>query len=96
MNTKLSININIADRAYPLTIERSDEEFIRKAVKAINDKVLKYRQKYADTDNQDFLAMIVLQTMVKLYEYEDKSNFSPLLDEIEGITQELDDFLDKE
>lgn len=96
MKDKLSINISMADRPYPLTIDRSDEEFIRKAVKFVNDKVLQYRQKYTDKDNQDFLSMIVLQTLVKLYEYEDKSDFSPLLDEIENMSNELSEFLKNE
>ena len=33
MDDKLSININIADRLYPLRVERKEEEDIRKAAK---------------------------------------------------------------
>ena len=57
MDDKLSININIADRMYPLRIDRKDEENIRKAAKIINDKVVQYKQKYASKDLQDWLAM---------------------------------------
>ncbi|HEY3388760.1 MAG TPA: cell division protein ZapA, partial [Prolixibacteraceae bacterium] len=39
MDDKLSININIADRMYPLRIDRKEEEGIRKAAKIINEKV---------------------------------------------------------
>ena len=35
---KLSIKINIANRIYPMKIERSSEEYIRKAVKKIEER----------------------------------------------------------
>ena len=56
MDDKLSININIADRLYPLRIERKEEENIRKAAKIINDKVVQYKQRYPSKDIQDCLA----------------------------------------
>ena len=54
---KLSIRINLADRYYPLKIEAKDEERIRRAAKLINEKILQYKQRYVDKDNQDFLAI---------------------------------------
>ena len=42
MDDKLSININIADRLYPLRVDRKEEEDIRKAAKIINEKVVQY------------------------------------------------------
>ena len=39
MEEKLSIKVQIAERFYPLKIDRQDEEKIRKAAKLINDKV---------------------------------------------------------
>ena len=52
----LSIKVQIAERFYPLKIKRQDEEKIRKAARLINDKVLKYKQRYTDKDTQDFMA----------------------------------------
>ena len=43
MDDKLSIRVNVADRYYPLRIDRNDEERIRLAAKLINDKVLQYK-----------------------------------------------------
>ncbi|MCX6334430.1 MAG: cell division protein ZapA, partial [Bacteroidia bacterium] len=57
MDDKLSIRVNVADRYYPLKVERENEEKIRKAARMINEKVLQYKQRYADKDVQDFLAM---------------------------------------
>jgi cell division protein ZapA len=39
MSDQLSIKITIADRSYPLTIKREEEEGVRKAAKMISDNV---------------------------------------------------------
>jgi cell division protein ZapA len=57
----LKIKVNIADRVYPLTIKREEEEMIRRAVKMINDTVRSFQEKYAVKDKQDVLAMCALQ-----------------------------------
>ncbi len=96
MDEKLSIRINVADRFYPLKVDRLKEEDIRKAAKMINEKVLQYKQRYKDKDTQDFLAMASLQYVIKVIETEKKTNVSPILDEIKMMEQELREFLDKE
>ncbi|MCU0362427.1 MAG: cell division protein ZapA [Bacteroidales bacterium] len=72
MDDKLSIRVNVADRYYPLKVERENEEKIRKAARLINEKVLQYKQRYTDKDVQDFLAMAALQYVIRLAEEEEK------------------------
>jgi cell division protein ZapA len=95
MEDKLSIRVNVADRYYPLKIDRSDEEKIRKAAKMINEKVLQYKQRYTDKDLQDFLAMAALQFVIKLIESETKFDVSPILDELTELDEWLGEYLDK-
>ena len=38
MEEKLSIRVNIADKYYPLKINRTEEERIRKAARLINER----------------------------------------------------------
>ena len=95
MDDKLSIRINIADRYYPLKIERTDEEKIRKAAKLINDKVLQYKQKYVDKDTQDFLAMAALQYVIRALDTEDRNDLGPITSEIRELNEELDLVLNK-
>ena len=95
MEDKLSIRVNVADRYYPLKIDRSDEEKIRKAAKQINEKVLQYKQHYSDKDTQDFLAMVALQFVIKLLDSEAKVSVSPILDELDELDEMLEDYLDK-
>ena len=93
MEDKLSIKVNVADRYYPLKIDRKDEEKIRNAAKMINEKVLQYRQKYSDKDIQDFLAMAALQFVTKVIEYDQKYDFSPLEENVKELNEELEEYL---
>jgi cell division protein ZapA len=96
MNKKLSIKVNVADRYYPLTIDRNQEEVIRKAAKMINEKVLQYKQRYKDKDTQDFLAMASLQYVIKALEIENDADVSPIYEEERIMEQQLSEFLEKE
>jgi len=93
MTEKLSINIRLDGRNYPLKVERENEEKFRKAAKIINDIVLQYRQKYVNSDSQDFIAMAAFQFVVKNIDLEEKVNQSPLFDELKKLDEELDDYL---
>jgi cell division protein ZapA len=93
MDDKLSIKVNVADRYYPLKIERKDEEKIRKAARLINEKVLQYKQRYLDKDVQDFLAMAALQYVTRIIEMEDKTDISPLEQKLQDLNEELEEYL---
>lgn len=96
MDDKLSIRVNVADRYYPLKIEKDDEEKIRRAAKMINDKVLMYKQRYADKDTQDFLAMAALQFVIQIID-EEKGESDDALPEILGeLNRKLESALRKE
>ncbi|MDX2415427.1 MAG: cell division protein ZapA [Bacteroidales bacterium] len=96
MDDKLSIRINVADRYYPLKIDRSDEEDIRKAAKMINEKVLQYKQKYVDKDIQDFLAMASLQYVIRMLELEKQEESEDLSMSIKELLSDIDKVLKKE
>jgi len=93
MEEQLSIKVQIAERFYPLKIKRQDEEKIRKAAKLINDKVLKYKQRYTDKDAQDFMAMAALQFVINLLDCEQQQNVVSLEKELGVLSSELDEIL---
>ena len=66
MSEKLKIKLSIADRVYPLTIDPSQEEGLRKAAKNIEQLAKKFEQNYAVRDKQDVLAMCALQFASKI------------------------------
>lgn len=93
MDDKLSIKVNIAERYYPLRIEREEEEKIRKAARLINEKILQYKQKYIDKDAQDFVAMAALQFVIQYIELESESKSSALEESLKELNDEIGAFL---
>ena len=66
MSDYIKIELNIGDRLYPLTIERSQEIFFRDAVKKIESSLKKLEENYSVRDKQDLLAMTCIQYAAKL------------------------------
>lgn len=93
MTDKLSININIDGRNYPLTINREEEEKYRKAAKILNDIILQYKKRYANQNSQDFLAMTAFQFVLKNLEMEEQADESPFIEEIKELNDVLGDYL---
>lgn len=95
MDDKLSIRVNVADRYYPLKIDRDNEEDIRKAARLINEKVLQYKQKYVDKDIQDFLAMASLQYVIRMLELEKNNKKEDMSESLRELTSIIDEVLEK-
>ncbi len=64
--SKLNIKLSISDRLYPMKINASDEEIMRKSSLKINKIIKDFSEKYAVKDNQDLLAMCALSLSVEL------------------------------
>ena len=94
MDDKLALRVFVADRYYPIKVERENEEKIRKAARMINEKVLQYKQRYIDKDVQDFLAMAALQYVIKLTEEEEKLEKDYLPDALKELIQKIDSVLE--
>jgi cell division protein ZapA (FtsZ GTPase activity inhibitor) len=73
---KLKINLVIAGRSYPLSVNSNiEEEGMRKAAANINQLISKYEKNYAVSDKQDVLAMCALQFASKTKQQSiDKNN----------------------
>jgi cell division protein ZapA len=92
---KLTINIRIEGRIYPLNIDRKDEERHRLAAKMINETVKKYRELFRDKDSQDILAMSAFQIALnhtEMVQNEDKARF---IDELKNLNDDIIDFIEK-
>ncbi|NMC39825.1 MAG: cell division protein ZapA [Bacteroidales bacterium] len=92
---KLSIRVNVADRYYPLKVERENEEKIRRAARMINEKVLQYKQRYTDKDIQDFLAMASLQFVIRLIEEEEELSNDYLPNALNELTLKIGKVLEE-
>lgn len=81
---KLSIKLHIANRIYPMKIERKSEEFIRNSVKKIEERLKFYEENYAIKDKQDLLAMCLIEYASK---FESVSNKKVVEDD--GVSEKL-------
>ncbi|MCK9613842.1 MAG: cell division protein ZapA [Bacteroidales bacterium] len=93
----LSISVKIAERIYKLTIEKQEEEIVRKAALLINDKIREFAGNYMFKDKQDLLAMIALQYTSSALNYEQLESFknTKLRDKLLGIDKKLEMHLEK-
>ena len=57
---KIKINLSIAGRSYPMTVEAEKEELYREAAKRLNEKITEY-SRIPKFDMQDRLAMAALR-----------------------------------
>ena len=90
MGDKLSIKLHIANRIYPMKIERESEEYIRNAVKQIEGRLKFYEENYAIKAKQDLLAMCLIEYASKFESVNNKNiveddGFTEKLTEIETI-----------
>lgn len=91
---KIKVNVVIAGRTYPLSVENTrEEQGMRKAAKNINDLIAKFEQSYAVADKQDVLAMCALQFASKC-EIESLTNTKDAIEVINKIN-DLTNLLDK-
>ncbi|MBL7962474.1 MAG: cell division protein ZapA [Flavobacteriales bacterium] len=58
---ELSIRVEIAGRAYPLTVARHEEPLVQRTAQEINESIARLRSNYPLTDKLDLLAMAALE-----------------------------------
>ena len=94
---KLKVNVVIAGRTYPLSVNNTqEEEGMRKAANAINKLISMYEQNYAVSDKQDVLAMCALQfaSKVEISTLEKKSTNKEAINKIMELTNLVNSHLE--
>lgn len=94
--TKLKINLVIAGRTYPVSVNSTrEEEGMRKAAAKINQLIAKFEQNYAVSDKQDVLAMCALQFASKseISEISKEETNTEALEKISALTQLIEKHL---
>tara|TARA_B100001093_G_scaffold508216_1_gene570010 strand:+ start:5103 stop:5375 length:273 start_codon:yes stop_codon:yes gene_type:complete len=87
--SELSIKVSIGGRTYPLTINRDEEEKIRKAAAEIDKSIKDLKNNYAVIDMQDLLAMTALQFASDTVTSNNSVEFDKLSKEIVSLKDEL-------
>ena len=86
---KLSLNVVIGGRTYPLKVNVGEEKKKKKAAEDINRAIRLLQENYAVKDMQDLLAMSSLQLLSKASNRMNKSD-EPDFSEIEDALSEIE------
>jgi|TARA_B100000768_G_scaffold66656_1_gene64098 cell division protein ZapA len=89
--SELSIKVVIGGRTYPLTINREDEEKVRKSVSEIESNIKNLKENYAVNDMQDLLAMTALEYANDSVTKNNSVEIEKLSKEIINLRNELED-----
>jgi cell division protein ZapA (FtsZ GTPase activity inhibitor) len=92
MEEEVRIELDIANRIYKVNIKEKDKEIFKKASEIVNETLKKYASMYSYKDNQDLLAMVLLQYMTSYIRLQQKSVETDNKD-IENRLTELDKYL---
>lgn len=72
---KVSATVTILERRYKLTIDSSDEEYLRKAADLIDSMAKNYGKMYAYKDHQDLLAMVAITQITQLVQTQERLKY---------------------
>ncbi len=92
-NKKLSINIKIDGRNFPLTIDRKDEERYRLAAKMVNETIHKFRNEFGEIESQQIMSMTAFQIALNNTELQNRNDTSLFIDELKNLNDDISDFL---
>jgi len=74
---EVSIEVELANRKYPLRINEADIEAVHRAAEAINARLREFEEKYQIRDIQDLFAMAALQMAVQYADTQEPHQIIP-------------------
>jgi len=95
MDNILNIRLQLCDRTYPLTVNRNEEETVRKAAKQINELYLKYQSTYPGRDSHDYLAMAALHFSRENLKVKTDLSDTKLAESLLAVEKQLDGILEQ-
>lgn len=84
---KFTIQLTIANKKYPITVNPQNEEVYRKAAKLIQQKMDRYTSSFYAEDKQDYYAMVMLDLAVSLVSEQN------IDDKLQTLVEKLDSTL---
>ena len=94
-NDEFKIQLRVANKVYPIFCKRSEEGLFRKAATAINDKILQYSSQFSGKSFEvnELLTMAAIHFSAVSLLLRQKEDTSPLLEKIELLDKELEEYL---
>lgn len=93
MDDKIKINLHMAGASYSLTIDREDEELVRKAAKEVDLRYIAYREHYAkDVTPDKIIPMVAYQFALENLKLKERNDTEPYTAKIQELTEVLDTY----
>lgn len=93
MDKKVKINISIAGKSYPMTVDVANEELYRVAAKRLNDTISEFNR-VPQFDSQDRLAMAALRySILSLTSERNALLGDEDVEELEAIERRIRDYV---
>ncbi|MEP7263712.1 MAG: cell division protein ZapA [Bacteroidota bacterium] len=95
--SNLTIQVQIGNRSYPLTVAVEEQQNVLKAAEKINSELKSFEEKYKIKDQQDLLAMISLQITSEQMKHSVKNDqvTGDVTKGLQSLNQLVTDYLDK-
>lgn len=74
-SNEIKLNVNVADRNYGLSVDKAEEENVRKAAEMINERVKEFKRLYTEKDYLSLVSMACIQFATRVVKYEKDSAF---------------------
>ena len=90
---KLSVEVVVGGRTYPLSVDENEEKRVLNAAKDINNAIKLLQDNYDVKDMQDLLAMTALQIASKeesISDNEESTVVKDIEDRLKNLSDELD------
>ena len=89
------IQLKLVDKYYPYKCKRTEEGTVRKAAKNLTEKYLRYSTHYsnANFERNDLLTLVGFHFSLATLVNEAKEDMSPMLNKIEQLNNELEQYL---
>ncbi|MDR0815469.1 MAG: cell division protein ZapA [Bacteroidales bacterium] len=90
----MTIHVKIAERPYPLKVDNEkEEEQVRKAAQYINERLVRYRERFGEQEMQDLLAIASIEFVVRLFKLEGDVRQEDTNERLDRINSRLEEFL---
>ncbi|MBR2947422.1 MAG: cell division protein ZapA [Bacteroidales bacterium] len=90
---KVALNVTIVGRKYQYRVEPELEDLVRSAVRDVTEKLAMLKSKYKFSDNQDALAIVLLQYVTQMSRYKREDVSGTIIREIQNLDAQIDDYV---
>ncbi len=90
---KVALNVTIVGRKYQYRVEPELEDLVRSAVRDVTEKLAMLKSKYKFSDNQDALAIVLLQYVTQMSRYKREDVSGTIIREMQNLDAQIDDYV---